>query len=142
LENWSSWIEDLVYSMPNPHDLFLLTQGALNICVNLVQAANFLKHVNDAFVRSAVKRTLQSCDSSGDSRVNIGQRRDCNPGTEGRGIHPVLGVQNVSEIQGLCLFLRRDFPIQQIEKMSGLAKILPYRWKLQSVSGAMKVGHD
>src|SRR6516164_730577 len=98
-----------------------------DIGIDLVQTVDFLKHMNDAFIGPAMERTLESRDRSRNRRVNIGQSRDRDASAESRGIHPVLGMQNVSEVKGLRLLLRGGFPIEQIEKMPGLAEILPNR---------------
>src|SRR5262245_44653979 len=89
-----------------------------------------------------MQRTLEGRDRSGNRRVNIGQRRDRDPSAESRGIHPVFGMQYVSNVKRLCLFLRRNFSIQQIEKMRSFAKILSNRRKLQSVTSSVKVRYD
>src|ERR1700751_1880783 len=113
-----------------------------DVGIDLVPTADFLKHVNDAFIGSAMERTLESCDRCGNLRVNICQCRYRDPSAESRGIHPVLGMQYVSDVKRLCLFLRRDFPIQQIEKMRGLAEILSNRWEIQVVTDSVKVRAD
>src|SRR6516164_2365402 len=113
-----------------------------DISIDLVLAADFLKHVNDAFIGPAVERPLESGDRSRNRRVNIGQSRDRDPSAESRGIHPVLGMQNVSEVERLGLFLRGSLSIEQIEKMRGLTEILSNRRKVQSVTGSVKIRDD
>src|SRR6516162_2780350 len=113
-----------------------------DIGIDLVPTADFLKHVNDAFIGSAMKRSLESCDRGSNRRVNIGQCRDRDPSAESRGIHPVLGMQNVSEVKRLCLFLRWGISIEQVEKMRGLTEILSNRWEIQVVTGSVKVRDD
>ena len=63
--------------------------------------ADFFEHVDDAFVGAAVQRPFERADGGADRRVHVAERRGDDTGGEGRGIEPVLGVQDVGHVERL-----------------------------------------
>ncbi len=102
-------IERLVNAMADAHDLFLLRELLLDVGVDPIFRADFLQHLDDAFIRAAVERTLQRPDRGRDRGINVAQGRDRDARAEGRSIHAVIGVQHESHIERVGRFLRRRF---------------------------------
>ena len=51
-------VERLVNAVADAHDFLFLRQLFLDVGVDFVFAADFLQHVDDAFIRAAVERAL------------------------------------------------------------------------------------
>ena len=52
-------IERFVNAMPDAHDLLLFRQLLLDVGIDVLLVADFLQHLNDAFVRAAVQRPFK-----------------------------------------------------------------------------------
>ena len=135
-------VERLVNAMADAHDLLLLRQHALDVGVDFVFAADFLEHVDDAFVGAAVQRAFQRADGRGDGGIKIGQRRDGDARAEGRGVHAVIGVQDKRHVEGVARFLRLRLAVDQIKEMRGLGQIVAHRRQRFALARAMKIRGD
>ena len=61
----------LVDPVAKAHDFFLGIQFLLQIGLGIPVLSNFLQHVEDFFIGTTVKRTLEGTDGCGDTRVDI-----------------------------------------------------------------------
>ena len=61
----------LVDPVAKAHDFFLGIQFFLQIGLGIPVLSNFLQHVEDFFIGTTVKRTLEGTDSCGYTRVDI-----------------------------------------------------------------------
>ncbi len=68
------------------------------------------------------------------------ERRDRHPRAERRCIHPVIGMQDVSDIERLCCLSRRFPAIEQVKKMRSFAQIVSHRRERVALAGAVEVG--
>ena len=62
--------------MADAHDFLFLRERVLHPGVHFVLAADFLEHVDDAFIRAAVQRAFERADGAGDGGIHVAQRRD------------------------------------------------------------------
>ena len=64
LEMRRARIERFVNAMADAHDLFLLREAFVDVGVHLVERADFLEHLDHAFVRAAMQRAFQRADGA------------------------------------------------------------------------------
>ena len=120
-------VEHFVNAMADAHDFLFLRECVVEPCVHFVLAADFLEHVDDTLVRAAVQRTFERADGAGDGGIHVAQRGDGDACAERRGVHAVVGVQDVGDIECLFHVGARCFAIQQVEKVCGLAEVFADR---------------
>ena len=138
----SARIEDLVNAMADAHDFFLLLERIFNPGVDIFLTADFLEHVDHAFIRAAVERALEGSDRRGDGGIHIREGGDGDAGREGRGIHAVVSMKDVSDIERTRgLGCRRD-AIEEVEKMGGLTEIGADGGKFETLASAVKISGD
>src|SRR5713226_7895967 len=132
-------VKHLVDAMADPHDLLFLGEAILHVGIDVVERADFQEHFDHAFVGAAVERPFERADGRGDGRIHVAERRDCDAGAEGRGVHAVVRVQHVTQVDGALLFGRRRLAIHHVEKIRGLAERRVGGNKLPPLAGAVKV---
>ena len=77
----------------------------------LSSRADFLEHVDDAFIGAAVQRAFERADGGGDGGINVAQGRDRDARAEGAGVDAVIGVQHIGDVERLGRFLRRRLAV-------------------------------
>ena len=102
-------IERFVNAMTDAHDFLFLRQLLFDVGIDFLLFANFLEHLDDAFVRAAVQRPFKRADGRGDGGVKIAQGRNRHARAKGRCVHPVIGVQDKRDIERVARFLRLRF---------------------------------
>ena len=69
------------------------------------------------------KRAFQRADGRGDRGIHVAQRGNGDAGAEGRGVHPVIGMKDVAQIQRAFLFCGRFFAVDHVKKIGGFAEL-------------------
>ena len=135
-------IEGLVDAVTDAHDLLLGGERSLNPTVDLGLVADLLKHVDDSLVGAAVKGSLERADGGGHGRVDVAQRGDRDARGEGGGIHAVIGMEDVGDVEGLCGLGGRHLSVEEIEEVGGLTEVGADGGELLAKAGAVIVRGD
>ena len=135
-------VEHLVNAVADAHDFLFVLQAAGDEVVHLVEVADLLEHLDDALVGSAVQRPLERADGGGDGRVHAAERGDGDARREGRGVHAVVGVQDVAHVDGLFLFLNRFFAVDEIEEVRRLTEGRVGIGQRLALPGQVEIGGD
>lgn len=135
-------IEHLVNPVADAHDFFLSLQFPLDPCIDFIEIANVLKHVDDSLVGTAVQRTFERTDGCGDGRIHIGKCRNGDSGGKRGGVHAVIRMKNQCNIEDSRRRIGRHLTIQEIEKMLRLSEVFADFWELQPAPKAMIRGDD
>ena len=142
LEMRGARVERLVNAMADAHDLFLLRQAFGDVGVHLVERADFLEHFDDALVGAAVQRAFERADGAGDGGIHVAQRGDGDAGAEGGGVHAVVGMQHVAQVQR-CSFSADGFsPSIRYRKFAASPSEGSGSSRLLALPDAMKIGGD
>jgi hypothetical protein len=120
---------------------FFWARQFLDVGVDLVEAADLLEHVDDAFVGAAVERALEGADGGGDRGVDVRERRDGDAGGEGGGVHAVIGMEDVGDVEGAGRVLARFLAGDEVEEMGGLGEVGAHRHQVEALAEAVEVGH-
>ena len=68
-------VEHFVNAVADAHDLLLLRERFLDPGIDFVERADFLEHVDDAFVGAAVQRAFERADGGADRGIHVAERR-------------------------------------------------------------------
>ena len=135
-------IEGLVDAVADAHDLFFVREAVFDEGVDFIEGANFFEHLDDSFVGAAVEGAFEGADGRGDRGVKIGEGGDGDAGREGGGVHAVVGVDNVGDVEGFDGGCAGLLAVHEVEEVGGFGEIVADGGKVFALAGAVEVGDD
>ena len=137
-----AWIEHFVDTVTDAHDFFFALQFSFNEGFDLIKAADFFEHVDHSLVSTAVKRTFERANGGGHRGIEIGESRYGHTSGERRGVHAVIGVQGVGDVENFRSALGWSLAIDEVEKMSCLGEIGANGRKFEALAEAVESCDD
>ncbi len=123
LEVRGAWVEDLVDAVADAHDFFLFGEPFFDPWIDVGFLTDFLEHVDDALVGSAVEWAFESADGAGDGGVHVAEGGDGDACGERAGVHAVVGVEDVGDVERAGGFCAGFFACDEPEEAAGLAEV-------------------
>ena len=135
-------VEDFVDAVSDAHDFFLLGEGVIDPLVDLIEGADFLEHVNDAFVGAAVEGAFEGTDGGADGGIHIAEGAGDHATGESAGVEAVFGVEDVGDVESLDGFGAWFLAGHEPEEVGGFAEIFANGGEGLAGPGAMKISGD
>ena len=135
-------VEHFVDAMADSHDLLFLGELLFEPWVDTVFATDFLEHVDDAFIGAAMEGAFEGSDGRGDRGEHVAERCDGDARAEGAGVHAVVGVEHVGDVEGLRGLRGGLCAVDEVEEVSGFGEVLTHGREIFSLPKTMEVRCD
>lgn len=135
-------VEDLIDAVPDAHDLFFALEFSGDVFIDFFFVADFEEHIDHAFIGAAVEGAFEGADGGSDGGVEIGECRDGDASGEGGGIHAVVGVDDVGDVECFGGVGSGFFSRGEPEEVGGFGKVFADFGEVFTLAGAVVVGDD
>ncbi len=137
-----AWVEDFVNTVADAHDFFLTFEFSFDEGIDVIEFADVLEHVDDAFVGAAVEGAFESSDGGGDGGVHVGECGDGDACGEGGGVHAVVGVKDEGDVEDFGGGIAGDFAVDEVEEVLCFAEVFADGGEFEVVAEAVEGGDD
>ena len=126
-----------VNPMPESHNPAAVVQNVAAILLSVFRLADFQRHFHNFLGGATVGWAFKSSDTGDYRRVQVGNGGSGHPGSKGRSVGPVLGMEDKINVQQLGSLLVGQFIEQHIEEVPGEAQVRVGGYRLQAMAQAV-----